>query len=51
VATIVGWVPDSWLAAAEPGRDAAVVRAAYVRYLLERMAAPRPFVEEALRAR
>jgi hypothetical protein len=48
--TIVDWVPASWLEADEPGRDVAPRRAAYVRYLLERAAAPRPFLEEALRA-
>jgi hypothetical protein len=48
---IVSWIPDVWLEAIEPGRDVAQVRAAYARYLLERVAAPRRFVEEALRAR
>jgi hypothetical protein len=46
---IVGWSPESWLTAAEPGRDPAQARAAYVRYLVERVAAPRPFVDEARR--
>ena len=50
LAGIAGWIPADWLAA-EPGTDAEVSRAAYVRYLVERLAAPRPFVEEALRAR
>jgi hypothetical protein len=51
IETIVGWIPESWLARGEPGRDIAGVRTGYVRYLVERLAAPRPFVEEALRAR
>ena len=51
VAAIAGWIPESWLSAAEPGRDVAGMRAAYERYLLERVTAPRPFVEEAVRAR
>jgi hypothetical protein len=49
VETILGWVPDAWLAV-EPGADPAVLRAAYARYLLARVAAPRTFVEEARRA-
>jgi hypothetical protein len=44
---ILKLVPDEWL----PGEDAAAERAAYCRYLLERLAAPRTFVEEAARAR
>ncbi len=42
---IVGLVPDAWLA---PG---AADRAAYVAFLARRLASPRPFVEEARRAR
>jgi hypothetical protein len=42
---IVGLIPDSWL------EDGAPDRAAYARYLVERLAAPRAFVEEAIRAR
>jgi len=42
---IVGLIPESWL------EDGPSHRAAYARYLVERLAAPRPFVEEALRAR
>jgi hypothetical protein len=49
--TIVGWVPEQWIAATTPERDVAEVRAAYTRYLLERLTAPRPFLEEALGAR
>jgi hypothetical protein len=51
VAEIVSWIPGNWLEALEPGRDVAQARAAYARYLLERVAAPRRFVEEAVRAR
>jgi len=51
IETIVGWVPESWLAAGNPGRDLADVRSAYTRYLLERVSAPRAFVKEALGAR
>jgi hypothetical protein len=51
VTAIVDWIPEGWLSAAEPGGDVGAMRAAYVRYLLERATAPRPFVEEALRAR
>jgi hypothetical protein len=45
---IVGWIPDDWLTA-EPG--AAALKAAYTRYLVDRLQAPRTFVEEAARAR
>lgn len=47
--TIAGWIPDAWLPAGEPGRDAAATRAAYARYLRARVASPRPFLPEALR--
>ena len=49
VAAIVGLVPDAWLhdtAFASPDAQ----RAAYVGYLVERLAGPRDFVAEALRA-
>ena len=39
---IVALVPDVWLPA-----PAAESRAAYATYLAERLAAPRPFIEEA----
>lgn len=45
--TILGWIPDNWLSS-ESGHDAAALRSAYSRYLLERLKAPRAFVEEAL---
>ena len=47
---IVSWIPDAWLST-EPGDDPARLRAGYARYLLERAAAPRAFVEEAIGAR
>jgi len=51
VRSVVELVPDAWLAP-EPGlQDAASHRQAYVDYLSRRLAAPRPFVEEADRAR
>jgi hypothetical protein len=43
---IIDAVPDEWLSA-DGSRDVAPVRAAYVRYLLDRAEAPRRFVEEA----
>ena len=49
VERIMNAVPDRWLAADEPDVDVASLRAAYVRYLLDRAAAPRGFVEEASR--
>ena len=45
---IVGLLPDDWLA--EDGGPAPR-RAAYAGYLQRRLEAPRPFVEEAIRAR
>ena len=42
---IVALIPDVWL------EDAASQRAAYRNYLVDRLAAPRAFVEEAIRAR
>jgi hypothetical protein len=51
IASIVQAIPDTWLAA-EPGfADASALRAAYTRVLSERLAAPREFLEEAIRAR
>jgi hypothetical protein len=44
---ILALVPDTWMGEGEP----AAIRAAYRRYLLERLAPPRAFVEEALRVR
>jgi hypothetical protein len=47
---ILSAVPDAWLQD-RSALDPAVTRAAYRRYLLERLEPPRSFVEEALRAR
>jgi hypothetical protein len=48
---LVSLIPDDWLVP-EPGRpDAAAHRRAYLDYLVRRLAAPRPFVAEADRAR
>jgi len=48
---ITAAVPDTWLAADPVFASAAQNRAAYVDYLLARLAEPRAFVEEAERAR
>jgi hypothetical protein len=51
IAQILAAVPDAWLEAdAKPG-TAPVFRDAYARHLLARLEAPRPFLEEAARAR
>jgi HipA-like protein len=42
---IVALIPEGWL------EDGPAQRAAYARYLIDRLAAPRAFVEEAIRAR
>lgn len=51
ISAIVNLIPDDWLTGESPQADAAAVRAAYSRYLLARIAAPRAFVEGARRAR
>jgi HipA-like kinase len=51
LATIVRWIPREWLATAGDDPGAAGLKEAYTRYLVDRLRAPRPFVEEALRAR
>ena len=48
---IVAQVPDAWLADEPSFASVEEHRAAYLRYLLERLAGPRGFVEEAARAR
>ena len=48
---LVDAVPDLWLPVDPVAGDARAQRAAYVRYLLRRLEAPRTFVEEAERAR
>jgi hypothetical protein len=51
LADIVEALPDAWLPDDPVAGDAGAQRAAYVRYLLRRLEAPRTFVEEAERAR
>jgi hypothetical protein len=51
IAPILALVPDEWLVDRGSGPDPAEARAAYQRYLVERLTAPRTFVEEAARAR
>ena len=48
--SILAWVPDEWLTSDVPGRSEDDTRAAYVRYLRDRLMAPRPFLPEAPRA-
>ncbi len=48
---ILAAVPDDWLRPDTDYPDPASLRAAYVAYLLRRLEAPRPFVEEADRGR
>jgi hypothetical protein len=48
---LVAALPDAWLPNDPTIGDAAAQRAAYVRYVSRRLEAPRPFVEEADRAR
>jgi hypothetical protein len=51
LATLADALPDTWLPDDPAAGDAASQRRAYVRYLSRRLEAPRPFVEEADRAR
>lgn len=51
IARLVDALPDAWLPADLPIGGADAQRAAYRRYLEGRLTAPRPFVEEAERAR
>lgn len=48
---VLALVPDDWLANGTGGGRAEGVRASYRRYLLDRLAAPRGFVQEAARVR
>ena len=48
---IVALVPNEWLHEHQPFSSTEENRQAYVDYLTRRLAAPRPFVEEAIRAR
>ncbi len=51
IAAIVEQVPDDWLPADAFAGDAATQRGRYVAYLERRLAPPRPFVDDAERAR
>lgn len=51
LAAIVAMIPASWLAAEGADADTARRREAYARYLVNRLTAPRAFVEEAIGAR
>jgi hypothetical protein len=51
IAAIVADVPDSWLQGPPGFADASTQKAAYTRYLQQRIVARRGFVEEAIRAR
>jgi len=51
IAAIVDLIPDDWLEADDMFESRSEQRAAYERYLLARVASPRAFVEEAIRAR
>lgn len=51
LAGILARVPDDWLRPEPAYPDPASLREAYAAYLLRRLAPPRPFVEEADRAR
>jgi hypothetical protein len=51
IAGILEVVPDAWLNSDGSASQPAEVRAAYGRYLGDRLAAPRPFMEEAARVR
>ena len=51
VDAILAAVPEEWLEGADAGLSAADERESYRSYLLERLEAPRGFVEEAARVR
>jgi hypothetical protein len=51
IAGVMALVPEEWLAAASAEGRVQELRDAYCRYLLDRLAAPRRFVEEAAGAR
>jgi hypothetical protein len=50
VAAIVAQIPDAWLADEPAFASVAQHRAAYEQYFCSRLAAPRAFVQEAVRA-
>jgi hypothetical protein len=51
IAGIVELVPDQWLGDGSSAREGARYREAYRRHLLDRLASPRAFVDEAIHAR
>ena len=51
ISAIVGDVPDAWLEGPDRFGDAATQRAAYIAYLVQRLAQRQAFVQEAIRAR
>ena len=51
IAAVVALIPDTWLEDEPSFASKAEHRDAYVRYLTQRLAAPRVFFEEAVRAR
>jgi hypothetical protein len=51
IGAIVAAIPDAWLGNEPLFADHAAHRAAYATYLLDRLATPRAFVEEAIHAR
>jgi hypothetical protein len=51
IKTVVELIPDDWLQDKSPFSTPAENRHAYIEYLTKRLAAPRRFVEEAIRAR
>jgi hypothetical protein len=51
IADVVASIPDVWLTVNSPFASAEPARAAYTQHLTRRLAAPRAFAEEAIRAR
>jgi len=51
IRSVVNLVPDDWMNENSPFSTIADNRQAYVEYLTRRLVAPRPFVQEAIRAR
>jgi hypothetical protein len=51
IAGVIDLIPEAWLSDDPSQLEAARYRAAYRRYLLDRLTSPRLFVEEAVRAR
>ncbi len=49
IAGVLAMVPDAWLSVDPDAPPAAETRSAYQRYLVDRLTAPRRFVDEAAR--